>query len=254
MDVKVIRHKENQRNTIIYERHFIQIQTIICYRFRRKPIRLHRKKYMLKVLIATNNPSKLSRVRLLSAGMNVECLSPADLGLPVIETEEGSTIAVNAEQKARAYANKTDQPILGMDSAFVIPGEDLDPAKARRNALAGRDESTMTRQEIAQAMIAFYVSIVERRGEPVSAYWEDAFALLLPDGTVRHTRDQRPVILTKDVHGSVDPHFPLRSLYIVAPTGKYVADQTPQEQLIEFQPFTNALQQILHLPVSFRET
>ncbi len=203
----------------------------------------------MRILVATNNPSKLSSIRLLLVGTDIECFSPTDIGLTVVETDEGSDIAKNAENKARAYAGKTDLPILGMDSALVIPGEDLDPAKVRRNTLAGRDESTMTPEEIAQAMIAFYVSIVERRGENVSAYWEDAFTLLLPDGTIRHERDQRHIILTKHVHGTVDPHLPIRSLYMVVPTGKYVADQTPEEELIGLQPCAKALQHLLDITV-----
>ncbi len=199
----------------------------------------------MRILVATNNPSKLKRVRKLLSDADVEFLSPSDLGVPVIETDEGSDIAENAEKKARAYLGKTNIPILGMDSAFVIPGEDFDPAKVRRNALAGRDEATMTREEIAQAMTSFYGSIAERHGGTVAAYWEDALALVRPDGSVKHDAGKRPVTLTSKPHGTIDSHLPIRSMYIVAATGKYSADQTPEEELLEMKPYQDALKRIL---------
>ncbi len=199
----------------------------------------------MNILVATNNPSKLARVRQFLSGADVDCFSPSDFGIPVIETDEGSDIAENAERKARAYLGKTELPILGMDSAFVIPGEDLDPAKVRRNALVGRDEATMTREETAQAMTAFYRSIAERHGGSIAAHWEDALALVLPDGTVKRERIRRPVLLTSTIREPINPNFPLRSMYIVEPTGKYTADQTSEEELVEMKPYQNALKRIL---------
>jgi len=199
----------------------------------------------MRILVATNNASKLTRVKDLLVGTDVESLSPADLGIPSIEVEEGSDIEANAEMKARAYVGKTDLPILGMDTAFVIPGEDLDPAKVKRNALGGRDESEMSREEIGQAIVAFYRAIAERRGGRVEAYWEDVFALILPDGTIRRERGRRPVTLTSEIRGVPDPYFPLRSMYIVGLTGKYSIDQTPEEYMAEFEPYRSALKRLL---------
>lgn len=201
----------------------------------------------MRILLATNNPAKVARVRQLTADQGVVFLTPVEVGLQSIEVEEGSDIAVNAERKARAYVGKTQLPILGLDSAFVIPGEDFDPAKVRRNALAGRDETAFSAEEIAGLMIAFYREIVKRRGGPVPAYWEDALALVSPDGTIRSERSRRPVMLTDTIHGKINPHLPLRSLYIVEATGKYVADQTPEDELKEMRPYQEALGRLLGL-------
>lgn len=199
----------------------------------------------MRVLIATTNPAKVERVRALLRDTGVELPTPTDLSLKSIDVDEGSDIAENARRKAVAYRTQTDLPILGMDSAFVIPGEDMDPAMVRRNALGGRDETAMSRQEIAEAIIAFYRGIAARRGGRVEASWEDAFALSLPDGAMREERSHRPVMLTDDVRGEVNPHFPMRSTYIVGPTGKYVADQTPEDEILEMQPFRDALKRLL---------
>lgn len=199
----------------------------------------------MDILLATQNAYKVSRVRHLLSGREVRILTPTDVGLRIIDVEEGSDIDENAETKARAYFGKTNLPILGLDSAFVIPGEDLDPAKVRRNALGDRDEKSMNEQEIVQAMIAFYQGVVRRRGGQLPAHWDDSFALVLPDGTVRREKSQRPVLLTEFVHGEINPHAPLRSMYIVEPTGKYVSDQTPEDEYIEMLPYQEALERIL---------
>ncbi len=199
----------------------------------------------MNILLATQNAGKVARVRKLLLGHDITILTPKEAGLEVTDVEEGSDIALNAEAKARAYLGKTSLPILGLDSAFVIPGEDLDPAKVRRNALAGRDEKTMSEKEIAEAMIAFYREIVKRRGGPVPAYWEDATALVLPDGSAKLERDRRPVELTDTIRGEINVKFPLRSFYIIGATGKYAVDQTEEDERKELLPFQEALERIL---------
>lgn len=201
----------------------------------------------MRVLIATTNPSKVERVRALLRDAGVELPTPTDLSLKSIDVDEGSDIAENARRKALAYRMHTDLPILGMDSAFVIPGEDMDPAMVRRNALGGRDETTMNCNEIAEIVIAFYRSIAIRRGGSVPTYWEDAFALSLPDGTMREERSHRPGELTAEVRGQVNPYFPLRSMYIIGATGKYAVDQTPGDDVLEMQPFRDALKRLLDI-------
>ena len=199
----------------------------------------------MEILAATNNPSKVARVRQLLAGQDVIVTTPAEAGIPPVEVEEGSDIFVNAERKARAYFGMTKLPILGMDSAFVIPGTDLDPAKVRRNALEGRDESTLNIEEIAALMIAYYRKIAEAHGGRVPAYWQDVFALLQPDGTLKKDEGRRPVILTPEVRGQTNPNLPLRSMYIVDATGKYATEQSKEEELMELKPYQEALQRLL---------
>lgn len=197
----------------------------------------------MNILIATNNPAKVSRVRALMPGHVF--LTPAEAGLPTLDIEEGSDILENAKAKAVAYKGVTDLPILGLDSAFVIPGTDLDPAKVKRNALDGRDEATMTREDVTQAIVAFYRRLVAEHGGRMSAYWEDALALVMPNGEIRTATGRRPVILTGEIHGELSPGMPLRSMYIVEPTGKYVCDQTPEEEGRELAPYRGALKRLL---------
>ncbi len=201
----------------------------------------------MQIFLATHNPAKMVRVRQVLAGHPVEVLTPHDVGFASVEVEEGSDIVWNAEAKARAYLGKTTLPIVGMDSAFVVDGEALDPAKVRRNALVGRDEAAMTQQEIADAMIAFYADVAQRHGGTVSVCFVDVFVCLFPDGTRREERDERPALLTATVRDPVNPHFPLRSMYIAHATGKYGSEQTAAEEMEELRPYREALERLLEL-------
>ncbi len=195
----------------------------------------------MNVLFATTNQAKMTRMRALMQGTTITFLSPTEAGLIVRETKEGSDIAQNARAKALAYLGKTECSILGQDAAFVIPGVNLDPAQVKRNAIGNREESLMSQKEIAQAILDFYRTLVRERGGRVKAYWDDAFTLIFPDGMIKEMRAKRPVILTDEIHGAVNPYFPLRSLYIVESTGKYVSEQTPEEEWQELLPVREAL-------------
>lgn len=204
----------------------------------------------MRILLATNNPAKVARVRQVLAACPVEALTPQDVGIEPIEVAEGSDIAWNAEAKARAYVGKTSLPIIGMDSAFLVDGEALDPAQVRRNALVGRDETSMTQEEIAEAMLRFYGAIAEKHGGAVSACFVDVFVGVFPDGSRRVARGERQVTLTAAVRQPLHIYFPLRSMYIAHATGKYGCEQTLAEEMQELRPYREALERLLNV-VSF---
>jgi len=201
----------------------------------------------MQILYATNNQAKVDRVRKLLIRWGVECITPAEAGIDIDDIVEGSDIAANAQLKALAYHGLTDLSILANDTSFTIAGETLDPAMVKRNALGDRDEASLSQEQIAELILSFYRKIVARHGGPVSAYWEDSFALVTPEREVRNEHGRRPVILTGEVRGDINPFFPMRSIYIVKPTGKYVYEQTEDEEAIELQPLQEALIRLLKL-------
>lgn len=200
-----------------------------------------------RVLVATNNKSKLARVKkLLGATLpGLEVLSPADLGLEEQEVKEGDDMRENARAKAAAYAQMTDLPILGMDTGLFIAGEKLNVATPKRNALGGRDEASMTQEEKAEAMDVFYRAIAQKHGGEVAGHWLDVTALRLPDGTEEMAENKRQIVLTTERKGEMDIYFPVRGLYRVAANNKYVIDQTEEESIhVELGPLTRALTEL----------
>lgn len=201
-----------------------------------------------KVLLATNNPSKVERVRMLlgRAIPEIQVATPREEGLDVQETEEGDDLTENAIKKAKAYLGKTDLPIIGMDMGFFVDGVILDPAKVKRNAIGDADERSMSAKEIGERMFLYYQQLAKKHGGKVEGYFLDVFAIIQPDGRVQTSQSRRDLILTDKKKGKIDHHFPLRCLYRVASTGKYVAEQTKEEEInLELAPYTNALMKLL---------
>lgn len=198
---------------------------------------------MAAILLATTNKSKIERIRkLLKASVSeVEAKTPTDLGIEPVEVEEGSDLFANARAKARAYLGQTDLPILGTDTGFFLDGEILDPAMVKRNALGGRNETDLTREEIKQAILDFYIGLARKHGGEAEAYWKDIFVLVMSDGSEKVAEAIRPVILTDQVHGQVDEYFPMRSLYYSKTTGKFTCDASEKDELEELTPYTRAL-------------
>lgn len=202
---------------------------------------------MMRLLIATTNTAKVVRVRKLTHHFNLKIVTLDDLSIEHVDVQEGSDVRKNSEMKALAYRAFTDLPILANDTAFYINGELLDPAKVRRNALGNMDEKNLTQDQRAEAFLSFYKTIASRRGGAVPAYWEDIYSLSLPNGETHSEQSRRDVILTDVARGKVDPFAPMRCLYIVKVTGKYVADETEEEEALELKPVQNAIENLLSL-------
>jgi hypothetical protein len=199
----------------------------------------------MQVLIATTNEAKVERYKFLFAHIGNQGLSPMDLGLTSIDVEEGTDIEENARIKAGPYLGQTDLPILSNDVALYLDGVALDPALTKRNALEGMDESQLTQIEIRDAIIAFYKRLVQENGGPIPGVWRDVYVLTLPDGTQHREISERHILLTDKVVGEVHPYFPMRSMYINVPTGKYAAQQSEEEHLKDMQPIIDALQRLM---------
>lgn len=199
----------------------------------------------MQVFLATHNPAKIARLQKLLHPLGVETVTPQDLGLTPIEVEEGSSLKDNARAKALAYQDLTDLPILGNDDGFHLENTLLDPALVKRNALQGRDEFSMTQREIAIAIVQYYQSLRLAAHRDLPGTWESCYVLVTRNREIFREHGFRPVLFTGEVHGPIDLHFPLRSMYIVRATGKYVADQSPEDECTELLPLRNAFRKLL---------
>ncbi len=200
-----------------------------------------------QILLATNNLSKKARAEeLLKAnGINIKILTPKDLGLEEKEAKEEGNLFENAKEKAELYRDKTDLPILGIDTGFFIEGEEIDSVKVKRNALKSKNEKDLSQEEIGKLMHEYYKDIARKRGGKVEAYWQDVFALSLPGKEAEIIENKREVMLTDQVKGKVDIYFPLRSLYISKATGKYIFEQNHEEEMMELAPYAQSLKKLL---------
>ncbi len=204
------------------------------------------------VIFATNNKGKIVRMQKLfkEAGLSVTLKTPKDIGIEDFDVvEDQQTLAGNAEKKVRTLAQKTDLPIFADDSGFFIEGVKIDPVTVKRNALAGVDEKTLSVEEIGKRMQEYYAAIANEKGGSVEAQWHNGLCLLTTDRQIRYVEAIRPVTLTNESHGEVDPHLPLRGLYISKATGKYVLEQTEKEEMLELKPITDGVKQLFNLSI-----
>lgn len=74
----------------------------------------------MRLLIATNNPGKLVEYASIFAGVPVELLTLADVGVDWEVDETAATYAENAALKARAYGAASSLPTLADDSGLEV--------------------------------------------------------------------------------------------------------------------------------------
>jgi XTP/dITP diphosphohydrolase len=77
-------------------------------------------KLMQKLLIATNNKDKVEEIQDLLKDVNVELMTPNDIGLKLDVKEDGNTYAENAEKKAVAFARASRLISLADDSGLEV--------------------------------------------------------------------------------------------------------------------------------------
>lgn len=200
-----------------------------------------------EVVFASNNEGKLKRMKKLiaEAGLSIVLKTPKEVGIENFDVkEDGATLVENSEKKAKTLVTLANLPVLADDSGFFIENEEIDPVTVKRNALNGIDEKTLSIEEIAQLMQKYYADIAQKRGGRVDAEWRNNLCFIDSNKSVYHIETVRPVILTSESRGKVDPYLPLRGLYISKATNKYVLEQTEEEELIELQPVTEGIKKV----------
>lgn len=73
-----------------------------------------------KFVLATHNPGKLKEMSAILAGLGIEVVMPADLGITVEVEETGETFAENAMLKAKAVCKAAGMPAIADDSGLCV--------------------------------------------------------------------------------------------------------------------------------------
>ncbi len=75
---------------------------------------------MQKLLIATGNRGKIEEFQSLLAGLDLQLLTPKELGLDLEVVEDGLTYAENAGKKALAYSQASGLIVIADDSGLEV--------------------------------------------------------------------------------------------------------------------------------------
>jgi XTP/dITP diphosphohydrolase len=130
---------------------------------------------LTELLLASQNPGKLTEMRALLAGLPFTVLRPADLGLTDAPEETGGTFLENAALKARHYALASGRLAVADDSGLSVDALDGGPG-LQSSRFGGPDASDADRNALLLAKLSGVPP--ERRG----AVFTCAVAVARPRG------------------------------------------------------------------------
>lgn len=134
----------------------------------------------MKVLIGSNNPSKVRfMAEMLGRLGEVECLSPADLGISISVEENGSSAVDNARLKAAAFHKASGLPVLCEDSGLYFAEFPMDDP--RQPGIHARRIGGKTLDD--EEMIAYYSALAKQYGT-LHACYSNAYAAADANGRV----------------------------------------------------------------------
>jgi XTP/dITP diphosphohydrolase len=132
---------------------------------------------MIKLLLATNNQGKLAELRSLLDGLDLELVTPADLGLNLQVEETGESYQENAILKAAGFAKASNLWSLADDTGLEV--EALDGAPGLYSArYAPQPDATDRDRRLA------LLQNLEEKPQPWKAVFRCVVALCGPDGSI----------------------------------------------------------------------
>jgi len=130
---------------------------------------------MRKLLIATGNRGKVKEFQHLLAGLDMQLVTPDELGLQLDVVEDGHTYEQNAGKKALAYSQASGLISLSDDSGLEVDALDGAPGlySARYSPLLHATDADRR---------AYMLENLDGKPRPWSAHFHATIAIGLPDG------------------------------------------------------------------------
>ena len=176
---------------------------------------------MPKLLLATNNAGKVAEIKALLEGLDLQLLTPADLGLQLDVIEDGRTYAENAAKKAAAFAGASDLASLADDSGLEV------------DALGGRPGLHSHRFcPIPNATDAdrrhYLLELLEDKPRPWAARFRATVAVAGPSGEVQLADGECRGEIIPQERG--DNGFGYDPIFLVPELGRTMAELTMEEK------------------------
>ena len=178
---------------------------------------------MLKILYGTTNKGKLQAMRTALESFDLEIVGLNDMEgeLPIIE-ENGTTPLENAQIKAKAYYERFKMPVFSCDSGLYF--DELDEKEQPGLYVRRVGGKELTDDE----MIEYYAALARRHGGKITGQYRNAICFVLDEQHCYSRMDEsiftEKFIMTAIPHPKRVEGFPMDSLSIDIPTGKYYYD------------------------------
>ena len=130
---------------------------------------------MKKLLIATNNQGKVKELHELLQGMDIDLVTPSQIGLDLDVLEDGLTYAENATKKAVAFAQASNLISLADDSGLEVDALNGAPGlySARYGSTNGEKLSDADRRK-------YLLSKLQDQPRPWTARFHATIAIAIP--------------------------------------------------------------------------
>jgi XTP/dITP diphosphohydrolase len=133
---------------------------------------------MQKLLIATGNRGKVKEIQALLEGLEVELVTPKDIGLALEVHEDGQTYAENAGKKALAYSQASGLLSLADDSGLEVDALEGAPGMYSARYLPQPGATDADRR-------AYLLKNLAGKPRPWTAHFHATVAIGSPDGQVQ---------------------------------------------------------------------
>ena len=153
---------------------------------------------MHKLLIATNNQGKVKELHELLQGMDIDLVTPSQIGLDLDVLEDGLTYAENATKKAVAFAQASNLISLADDSGLEVDALDGAPGlySARYGSTNGEKLSDADRRK-------YLLSKLQNQPRPWTARFHATIAIAIPTNHVTLSASEGSLPREENVHLAV---------------------------------------------------
>ena len=178
---------------------------------------------MHKLLIATNNHGKVEELQDLLQGMDLELVTPSQIGLDLDVIEDGHTYAENAAKKAIAFAKASNLISLADDSGLEVDALDGAPGlySARYGSTNGEKLSDADRRK-------YLLSKLQDKPQPWTAHFHATIAIAIPNGDVQLAEGICPGEIIPEERGTGG--FGYDPIFLLPELGKTMAEFSMDEK------------------------
>lgn len=180
-----------------------------------------------RILYATTNPSKATRMRDLLVSFPVEILNLVNVGLKTQAPENGDTPAENARQKVEFAFSKCGIPTLAVDYGLYIeafPKEKQPGLFVRR--IYGKDYAASDDE-----LLNYYQQELNKVGGQSKGTWVTAIAFRTDISQIYCETFTSETFFTSKVSPVIMAGEPLNSLQIDPISGAYFSEMSPNERI-----------------------
>ena len=175
----------------------------------------------MKLLLASNNQGKLIEIQALLAGLDIQLLTPGELGLDLHVEENGTTYAENAALKAQAFSQASDLVSLADDSGLEVDCLGGQPGiYSARFSLQPDATDADRRKYLLRKLVG--------QPTPWTAHFHCTVALGYPDGEVSFATGDCPGEIITEERGTNG--FGYDPIFFIPEMGRTMAELTLLEK------------------------